>query len=119
MVRTSNSIRKHVEELAGREPAFARVIEQHGMPEPRSSKRGAETLLRTIVGQQVSVVPVSGAAEIAPHLGIADIVVDITSTGSTLKMNGLREVGENVGPPGSGVPHSVFDDELSSDHPVE
>jgi ATP phosphoribosyltransferase len=43
-------------------------------------------------GQQVSVVPVSGAAEIAPHLGIADIVVDLTSTGSTLKMNGLREV---------------------------
>ncbi|MBN1209950.1 MAG: ATP phosphoribosyltransferase [Myxococcaceae bacterium] len=43
-------------------------------------------------GQRVSVVPVSGAAEIAPHLGIADIVVDLTSTGSTLKMNGLREV---------------------------
>jgi ATP phosphoribosyltransferase len=43
-------------------------------------------------GQQVTVVPVSGAAEIAPHLGIADIVVDLTSTGSTLKMNGLREV---------------------------
>ncbi|WP_224361004.1 ATP phosphoribosyltransferase [Hyalangium versicolor] len=43
-------------------------------------------------GQQIVVVPVSGAAEIAPHLGIADIVVDLTSTGSTLKMNGLREV---------------------------
>ncbi|MCP3059862.1 ATP phosphoribosyltransferase [Myxococcus sp. K38C18041901] len=43
-------------------------------------------------GQSVTVVPVSGAAEIAPHLGIADIVVDLTSTGSTLKMNGLREV---------------------------
>jgi ATP phosphoribosyltransferase len=43
-------------------------------------------------GQQITVVPVSGAAEIAPHLGIADIVVDLTSTGSTLKMNGLREV---------------------------
>ena len=26
---------------------------------------------------QVEVVPVSGAAEIAPHLGIADIVVDL------------------------------------------
>jgi ATP phosphoribosyltransferase len=43
-------------------------------------------------GCAVEVVPVSGAAEIAPHLGIADIVVDLTSTGSTLKMNGLREV---------------------------
>lgn len=40
----------------------------------------------------VDVVPVSGAAEIAPHLGIADIVVDLTSTGSTLKVNGMREV---------------------------
>ena len=43
-------------------------------------------------GCRVEIVPVSGAAEIAPHLGIADIVVDLTSTGSTLKVNGLREV---------------------------
>jgi len=55
MVRTANSIRAHVEELAGREPAFARVVEKHGMPEPRVSAPGAHTLLRTIVGQQVSV----------------------------------------------------------------
>ncbi len=44
------------------------------------------------LGRRVSVVPVSGAAEIAPHLGIADVVVDLTSTGSTLRVNGLREV---------------------------
>jgi ATP phosphoribosyltransferase len=43
-------------------------------------------------GRQVEVVPVSGAAEIAPHLGIADIIVDLTSTGSTLRVNGLREI---------------------------
>jgi len=55
MVRTRNSIRKHVEELANREPAFARVVEKHGVPEPRQSEPGAQTLLRTIVGQQVSV----------------------------------------------------------------
>jgi len=55
MVRTSTSIRSHVKALAEREPAFARVIEKHGFPEPRSSERGATTLLRTIVGQQVSV----------------------------------------------------------------
>jgi ATP phosphoribosyltransferase len=46
----------------------------------------------TDAGRAVDVVPVSGAAEVAPHLGIADIVVDLTSTGSTLKVNGLREV---------------------------
>ena len=55
MVRTKQSIRRDVEALASREPAFARVIERHGIPEPRNSNRGAETLLRTIVGQQVSV----------------------------------------------------------------
>ena len=44
-------------------------------------------------GIEALIVPMSGAAEIAPHLGIADVVVDLTSTGSTLKVNGLREVG--------------------------
>ena len=55
MVRTTSSIRKHVEALADREPAFARVVEKLGIPEPRKSEPGAHTLLRTIVGQQVSV----------------------------------------------------------------
>ena len=55
MVRTAKSIRDHVEALAEREPVFARVVEKHGLPEPRNSVRGAQTLLRTIVGQQVSV----------------------------------------------------------------
>jgi ATP phosphoribosyltransferase len=43
-------------------------------------------------GQAVDVVPVSGAAEIAPHIGIADVIVDLVSTGSTLRVNGLHEV---------------------------
>jgi len=55
MVRTTESITLAVEALASRERAFARVIEQHGVPEPRKSEPGAHTLLRTIVGQQVSV----------------------------------------------------------------
>jgi len=41
----------------------------------------------------VHVASVSGAAEIAPHLGVADVIVDLVSTGSTLKVNGLREIG--------------------------
>ncbi|HEX6063963.1 MAG TPA: ATP phosphoribosyltransferase [Longimicrobiales bacterium] len=44
-------------------------------------------------GQRIRLVPISGAAENAPHLGVADMIVDLVSTGSTLKMNGLREVG--------------------------
>ena len=55
MVRTADSIRAAVEALAEREPAFARVVEKFGVPEPRNSPAGAQTLLRTIVGQQVSV----------------------------------------------------------------
>jgi ATP phosphoribosyltransferase len=43
--------------------------------------------------QHVEVVPISGAAEIAPLMGIAELIVDITSSGSTLKVNGLREIG--------------------------
>jgi ATP phosphoribosyltransferase len=43
-------------------------------------------------GRAAVVVPISGAVEIAPHLGIADAIVDITSTGSTLRVNGLREI---------------------------
>jgi DNA-3-methyladenine glycosylase II len=55
MVRTRESIRTAVEALAARDPAFAGVVERFGIPEPRNSERGAQTLLRTIVGQQVSV----------------------------------------------------------------
>jgi DNA-3-methyladenine glycosylase II len=55
MVSTATSIRTAAEALAAREPAFAGVVKKLGIPQPRTSKRGAETLLRTIVGQQVSV----------------------------------------------------------------
>jgi DNA-3-methyladenine glycosylase II len=55
MVRTKSSIRKAVKALAEREKAFAAVVDKHGIPEPRSSEPGTHTLLRTIVGQQVSV----------------------------------------------------------------
>lgn len=44
------------------------------------------------LGRAIEVVPMSGSAEIAPHLGIADIIVDLTSTGSTLRVNGLVEI---------------------------
>ena len=55
MVRTTDTLQESLTELARLEPAFAQVLEKHGHPEPRSSPPGATTLLRTIVGQQVSV----------------------------------------------------------------
>jgi ATP phosphoribosyltransferase len=46
------------------------------------------------LGVPIEVAAVSGATEIAPHLGVADVIVDISSTGSTLRVHGLREIGE-------------------------
>lgn len=43
-------------------------------------------------GKDVKVVEVSGATEITPHVGVADAIVDLVSSGSTLAMNNLREV---------------------------
>jgi DNA-3-methyladenine glycosylase II len=55
VVRTTTSLHASLDALAAVEPGFALVLEQHGRPEPRKSEPGVETLLRTIVGQQVSV----------------------------------------------------------------
>jgi DNA-3-methyladenine glycosylase II len=55
MVRTTESLSDSLNALAKREKAFAKVLKTHGHPEPRISEPGVETLLRTIVGQQVSV----------------------------------------------------------------
>ena len=55
MVRTTETLHESLDALAACEPAFAEVVAQHGRPEPRASEPGAVTLLRTIVGQQVSV----------------------------------------------------------------
>lgn len=42
------------------------------------------------IGKNAKIIEVSGATEITPRLGLADVVVDITSSGSTLKSNKLR-----------------------------
>lgn len=44
-------------------------------------------------GIDVTVVPLRGSVEVATKLGVADGIVDLVSTGSTLRVNGLREVG--------------------------
>jgi ATP phosphoribosyltransferase len=45
-------------------------------------------------GIPVEVITLSGAVEVAPRLGLADAIVDLVSTGSTLQMNGLRAIGD-------------------------
>ncbi len=44
-------------------------------------------------GTEIEIARISGSTEIAPHLGVAEVIVDLTSTGSTLRVNGLREIG--------------------------
>ena len=51
---SADQLRDGLDALAGREPAFAAAIERAGYPEPRIRARGYATLLRTIIGQQVS-----------------------------------------------------------------
>ena len=41
----------------------------------------------------VSVIALRGSVEVATKIGVADAIVDLVSTGSTLRVNGLREVG--------------------------
>ncbi len=43
-------------------------------------------------GIDVKIVSLSGATEIAPLVGVADVIADLTSTGTTLKMNHLKEI---------------------------
>lgn len=52
---TAKQLMASLDALAAVEPRFADAIASTGYPEPRLSKPGYATLLRTIVGQQVSV----------------------------------------------------------------
>ncbi len=69
-----------VEELAGRRVATEfpnvarRFFEEHGV--------------------DVEIIKVTGATELTPHAGMADAIIDITSTGTTLEVNNLEIVAE-------------------------
>ena len=45
-------------------------------------------------GMDVDIVKIEGSVELAPLLGLADGIVDIVETGSTLKENGLQVLEE-------------------------
>ena len=56
--------------------------------------RSAENYYASL-GQQIDLVKLYGSMEIAPLTGLADVIVDLVDTGSTLKANNLVE-GEKV-----------------------
>lgn len=51
---SADQLRVSLDALSEREPAIAAAVARVGYPEPRIRDRGVVTLLRTIVGQQVS-----------------------------------------------------------------
>jgi ATP phosphoribosyltransferase len=53
-------------------------------------------LTRTLLAERgvaIDVIEVTGSVEVAPRLGLADAIVDLVSSGSTLRTNGLRSLG--------------------------
>jgi DNA-3-methyladenine glycosylase II len=79
-----------LDELAKREPAFAAALARAGYPPPRIRERGYATLLRTIIGQQVS----TKAAE-SVWRKLEGIVGDLTDPANIVSASDeqLREAG--------------------------
>lgn len=87
---TADQLTTALDALAAREPAFAAALQRAGYPEPRIRDRGYATLLRTIIGQQVSV---KAAASIWNKL--ESIVGDLTDPHTIARATPeqLREAG--------------------------
>lgn len=49
-------------------------------------------------GMDIRIIKIEGSVELAPLLGLADAIVDIVETGSTLRENGLVIIEDNVAP---------------------
>src|SRR3954452_6713545 len=71
------------------ESAVARVEDLAGLAVATVYPR----LARDLLPVDVTLVDVSGSVEITPRLGLADAIVDLVSSGNTLRTNGLRSVG--------------------------
>ena len=72
------SMAEKLEDLAG-----ARVATAH----PNATRRIFEER-----GIGADIVTLRGSVEVAPKLGVADAIVDLVSTGSTMLVNGLRQL---------------------------
>jgi ATP phosphoribosyltransferase len=54
---------------------------------PESARRFFES-----IGGSPEIITISGSVEVAPALGIADAIVELTATGSSLQLNDLRSI---------------------------
>lgn len=76
---TAEKLRDDLDALAVREPQLAAALERVGYPDARIRSPGYKTLLRTIVGQQVSVASAASVwakleAELGPDFAPADLL---------------------------------------------
>ena len=87
---SAEQLKTALDALAAREPAIAQALGRVGYPPPRISARGYATLLRTIIGQQVS----TKAAQSVWHK-LEAIVGDLTDPGTVTRASDaqLREAG--------------------------
>ena len=74
---SADQLRTAIDALCEREPAFADAVARAGYPQPRINPRGYATLLRTIIGQQVSV-----ASAQSVWTKLEGIVGDLTDPGN-------------------------------------
>lgn len=76
---SAEQIKDSLDAVAAREPAMAKALDAAGYPEPRIRERGYVTLLRAIVGQQVSVAAAASVwrkleDEVGPDIATADLL---------------------------------------------
>jgi DNA-3-methyladenine glycosylase II len=76
---SAKQIKSSLDAVAAQERAIARALEAAGYPEPRIRDRGYVTLLRAIVGQQVSVAAAASVwrkleDELGPDIPTADLL---------------------------------------------
>jgi len=74
---------------------------ESGIKKPEDLPRGAKVATKYIniakrffdkIGVEVEIVRISGAAEVMPSLGAATAIIDVMSTGTTLKLHGLKPI---------------------------
>ncbi|MDQ3692552.1 MAG: ATP phosphoribosyltransferase [Chloroflexota bacterium] len=75
-----------------RDSPYQAPAELSGCRIATSYPRSAATYFKTL-GLEPEIITISGSVEVAPSLGMADAVVELTATGSTLLLNDLRPIG--------------------------
>ena len=76
---SAEQIKHGLDSVAAFEPGFASALKMAGYPEPRIRERGYGTLMRTIVGQQVSVAAAASMwrkfeAHVGPELSLERVL---------------------------------------------